>query len=41
MGRYILGRIVQLLPVLWLISLIVFMIMQRHVLEGMRGAVKG
>jgi peptide/nickel transport system permease protein len=32
MGRYILGRIVQLLPVLWLISLIVFMIM--HVLPG-------
>ncbi len=32
MGRYILGRILQLLPVLWLISLIVFMIM--HVLPG-------
>ena len=32
MGRYILGRIVQLFPVLWLISLIVFMIM--HVLPG-------
>ncbi|MGL4444705.1 MAG: glutathione ABC transporter permease GsiC, partial [Alsobacter sp.] len=32
MGRYILGRVLQLLPVLWLISLIVFMIM--HVLPG-------
>lgn len=32
MGRYIISRIAQLLPVLWLISLIVFMIM--HVLPG-------
>lgn len=32
MGRYILSRVLQLLPVLWLITLIVFMIM--HVLPG-------
>jgi ABC-type dipeptide/oligopeptide/nickel transport system permease component len=32
MGRYVLNRIVQLLPVLWLISLIVFAVM--HLLPG-------
>jgi peptide/nickel transport system permease protein len=32
MGRYVLNRILQLLPVLWLISLIVFAVM--HVLPG-------
>jgi peptide/nickel transport system permease protein len=32
MGRYVLNRLIQLLPVLWLISLIVFAVM--HVLPG-------